>query len=194
MYCKHCGAELNEGSAFCKSCGKKAAEKSRKGLVAAVIVLSALCAVLAVLNLLLFTGVIASNKNKLEAASDALSDKVHDIGEIIDAVQSWNDPFAPKAPTVEEAADRDAYYVTVYAREGTVLIYETADGKRMESTVQAKGFIKYNVPVGALVPPGAVPGAIIEVTPKVYVKNADGSETRVKDMPSITITVPGAAE
>ena len=54
MYCGNCGTKLPEGSAFCPNCGaaqgktggKRTGETSKKGLIAAIVILALLAAVL----------------------------------------------------------------------------------------------------------------------------------------------------
>ena len=97
---------------------------------------------------------------------------------------------AAKVPTVEKNPNEDSYYVTVYAKEGKTLIYETADGTRKEVTVPGKGYVKFNVPVLSLLPTEPVDGAVYEATPKVFIKNDDGTETRIENIGSIMLDVP----
>lgn len=96
-----------------------------------------------------------------------------------------------KAPVIEQNPDDDSsYFVTVYAKEGKVLIYETADGSRKEVTVPASGFVKFKVPVSSLMPTEPVDGAIYQATPKVYVRNDDGTETLIEGMEPVLLQVP----
>ncbi|MCR5808994.1 MAG: hypothetical protein K6G56_05475 [Clostridiales bacterium] len=96
-----------------------------------------------------------------------------------------------KTPIIEpNPTDPGAYYVTVYAKEGKVLIYETEDGTRKETTVDARGYAKFNVPVSSLMPVVPVDSAVYAATPKVFIRNDDGTETPVEGMGQIMLDVP----
>ena len=112
------------------------------------------------------------------------------LAAVLIATKAKNCGSTVKAPTVEKNPNEDSYYVTVYAKEGKTMIYETADGTRKEVTVPGKGYVKFNVPVASLLPTEPVDGAVYEATPKVFIKNDDGTETRVENIGSIMLDVP----
>ena len=96
-----------------------------------------------------------------------------------------------KTPVIEKNPDDESsYFVTVYAKEGKVLVYETADGTRKDVTVPASGFVKFRVPVSSLMPTEPIDGSIYQAVPKVYIKNDDGTETLVDGMEPILLQVP----
>ena len=96
-----------------------------------------------------------------------------------------------KSPVVEANPNDDTtYFVSVYAKEGRVLIYETADGTRKEVTVPASGFVKFKVPVSSLMPTEPVDGTTYSATPKVYIKNDDGTETLIEGIEPIMLQIP----
>ena len=93
-------------------------------------------------------------------------------------------------PVVEQSMDEnDIYYVTVYAPEGTKLVYETAGGDRTPYTVQKSGYAKFRVPTVALLPGEPVDGATYSAVPKVLKVNADGTETPIAIDP-IVLNIP----
>lgn len=114
------------------------------------------------------------------------------ISGVSSCVAGHNSPAgSTKAPVIEQNPDDDSsYFVTVYAKEGKVLVYETADGSRKEVTVPASGFVKFKVPVSSLMPTEPVDGAIYQATPKVYVRNDDGTETLIEGMEPVLLQVP----
>lgn len=96
-----------------------------------------------------------------------------------------------KAPVIEVNPDKEGYYlVTVPAKEGKVLIYETADGRRSEVTVDGKNYVKFNVPASSLMTVDPVDGTMFEATPRVFIRNDDGSETLIDNMQSVMLSVP----
>lgn len=132
---------------------------SNKKAMNTAIRIAALVAALAVLALLVF-GIVKLAKSCSNANSSPLGTN--------------------KVPTIEvNPEDETTYFVTVYAKEGKVLVYETADGSRKEVTVPASGFVKFRVPVSSLMPGEAVEGSTYQATPKVYIKNDDGTETLI---------------
>ncbi|MBQ3937879.1 MAG: hypothetical protein II724_00900 [Clostridia bacterium] len=81
------------------------------------------------------------------------------------------------------------YNITVRAKEGTVLVYETSSGSRSEHTVSHKNYIIFNVGTAELLPVEPIEGETISVTPKIYVKAADG-ELKPIEIDPIEIKVP----
>jgi serine/threonine protein kinase len=100
--------------------------------------------------------------------------------------------FSGKQPTVEQYPDEsDCYLVTVFVENGTKVVYETAAGIRQEATIENDDKIQFKVPKGALMPGEPIEGSTIRVQPKVYIRNADGTETFIDSMPFIELSVPG---
>ncbi len=86
-------------------------------------------------------------------------------------------------------SDASYLFVTVYAPEGSVLVYVTNDGTRSEVTVDAKGYVKFNVPKSTLIPLTPIETSPCVVAPTVFIKNADGTETQL-DMPTVSVEAP----
>ncbi|MBO4385143.1 MAG: zinc ribbon domain-containing protein [Clostridia bacterium] len=96
-----------------------------------------------------------------------------------------------KAPIIEQnPSDASSYYVTIYAKEGKVLIYETSDGTRKEVTVPSSGFVKFKVPVSSLMPNEPIEGTTYSAKPTVYIKNDDGTETLIDNIEPIMLQIP----
>ncbi|MBR0135243.1 MAG: hypothetical protein IJM18_03505, partial [Clostridia bacterium] len=77
-----------------------------------------------------------------------------------------------KAPIIErDPDDPSIYYVTVFAKNGKVLIYETSNGTRQEATVDTGDSIKFKVFEGSLMPTEPIDDVSYPAQPKVYVKN-----------------------
>lgn len=96
-----------------------------------------------------------------------------------------------KVPIIEaNPDDQSSYFVTIYAKEGKVLIYETSDGTRKEVTVPSSGFVKFRVPVSSLMPNEPVDGTTYAAKPKVYIKNDDGTETLIDNIEPIMLQIP----
>lgn len=96
-----------------------------------------------------------------------------------------------KAPVVEaNKQDPDYFNVTVFAKEGKTLIYETADGRRREVTVPDDNAVIFKVHKSSLMPVEPIDSTVYEATPTVYIRNEDGTETLVEDMPSVMLEVP----
>lgn len=112
------------------------------------------------------------------------------LAAVLIATKAKNCAKTSKLPSVEKNPDADAYYVTIYEKEGRTLIYETADGRRQEATVPGKGYVKFNVPVLSLLPNEPIEGAVYEAKPKVFVKNDDGTEKAIENIESIMLDVP----
>ncbi|MCR5610311.1 MAG: zinc-ribbon domain-containing protein [Clostridiales bacterium] len=143
---------------------------SNKNTMNIAIRIAALVAVLAVLALIIF-GIASlakscSNKNNSPTGTN-------------------------KAPIIEQnPEDASSYFVTIYAKEGKVLIYETSDGTRKEVTVPSSGFVKFKVPVSSLMPNEPVDGTTYAAKPKVYIKNDDGTETLIDGIEPIMLQIP----
>lgn len=98
---------------------------------------------------------------------------------------------AAKVPTVETKDEFPGYYfVTVYGKEGDVLVYETPDGRRQEVTVDSKKHVVFKVPESSLMTVDPVETETYDAVPKVFVRAEDGTETPVENIPAITLNVP----
>ena len=98
-----------------------------------------------------------------------------------------------KLPEVTKNTDPkepDTYLVTVYAKNGKVLVFETSDGTKQSATVKTDDALTFKVHEISLMPNEPVDSTVYQATPKVYIRNEDGSEVPVEGMPSVTLTVP----
>lgn len=92
---------------------------------------------------------------------------------------------------VPNAKEEDYYNVTVYAKEGKVLVYETADKRtRREVTVPADNALTFKVHKTSLLPDEPIDAPVYDATPTVYIKNEDGTLTPVPMMPTVRLEVP----
>ena len=108
---------------------------------------------------------------------------------IIGKISSCNQ--AAKVPTVDTKEDMPGYYfVTVYGKEGDVLVYETPDGRRQEVTVDSKKHVVFKVPESSLMTVEPVESATYDAVPKIFVRAEDGTETQIENIPAITLSVP----
>ena len=198
MKCKYCGADITEKTDFCPKCGgivdaeetdekEKGSgmasfrEKSSRGgmtglIIALVIVASLLLACLAA-ALLDYFGVI-------------------DLPFIDFGPRTTDGPGVlpdntGKAPTVEPDPDKpDHWLITVYAKAGTTLIYESSDGTRKTVEVPEGGRIKFSVARSALMPNEPIDGETCQVVPTIYTVDAEGGETLIEGFEPITLDVP----
>lgn len=96
-----------------------------------------------------------------------------------------------KTPIVEpNKTEEDYFNVTVFAKEGKTLIYETADGRRREVTVPAEDVVVFKVHKSSLMPVEPIDSTVYEAKPTVYIKNDDGTTTLIEDMPTVMLEVP----
>lgn len=90
--------------------------------------------------------------------------------------------------------DPNKYNITVHEKEGTVLVFETSAGNQTEHTVSHKNYIIFNVGKAELLPVEPIETNPCEVTPKIYIKGADGELTPIKfdpveiNAPEISVT------
>lgn len=187
MICKYCGAQVPDNEDFCPECGgivdreedtekkiemkqtKRKAGRSRGGMKVLIIVL----AVVALLLVSMLTAVIL------------------DYFGVIELPVSFTRGDNGKAPSIErDADDPGRYLVTVYAKPGTKLIYETSRGSRDEVEVSRQGYVVFSVPDTALIPQEPIEGETCMVMPIVYAVGEDGSETPVAGFTPIEVRVP----
>ena len=83
----------------------------------------------------------------------------------------------------------DSYYITVYAKAGSVLVYEDSTGAQTEQQVPEKGYVTFNVASNRLRPITPIEGESCDIYPSVSLKNADGTLTKL-EIPRITLRVP----
>ena len=164
---------------------KKATKEKRRGsiagTVAIILVLLAIAAIIFGIVLLLKKGINdgndLSNIPVIGKIADWLGLKSADNGPI-KGTEFSIDPNSP-----------NTYNVTVRADEGTILVYETSNGQQFEHQVPHKNGVTFTVSVPDLLPVEPIEGTTCEVTPKVYIKEADGTLTPIEIAPQ-TIDVP----
>lgn len=189
MKCKYCGAEVPDNEDFCPECGgivdREEDEKEERvhrvrerrganvgilitGLIVALIVIS--CVAVIILN---SKGIIR-------------------IPEISCAPNGPDDPSGEvKAPEiVPDPENPGRYLVTVYAKAGTKVIFQTTDGTRNEVEVPRSGLVKFSVPDRGLIPFEPIESDTCEVVPIIFTVNEDGSESRVEGFTPIKLSVP----
>ena len=83
----------------------------------------------------------------------------------------------------------DSYYITVYAKAGSVLVYEDSTGAQTEQQVPEKGYVTFNVASNRLRPITPIEGESCDIYPSVSLKNEDGTLTKL-EIPRITLRVP----
>lgn len=91
--------------------------------------------------------------------------------------------------------DPNSYLITVHAKEGSVVVYEFSNGSRTEDyTISHKNGAIFKVAKSDLLPVEPIEGTTCSVTPKVLIKNEDGSYAPIPiepidiDVPEIGIT------
>lgn len=189
MTCKECGKEIPADAEFCPECGvivdrdeppKGKREQNKRnrglsnGLLIAILVVASLLLIAVTVLILDLSGVI--DLHLWKAAKDELP--------------AGQPEGVTKAPSIEmDASDGERLFVTVYAKEGSVLIYESNDGARKETEVPAAGSVKYIVPFSSIIPLEPIDGETVSVTPKVFIRSADGAETPIVFTP-VEIPVP----
>lgn len=86
--------------------------------------------------------------------------------------------------------DPNMYIVTVHAKEGSKVVFEFSNGQKTdEFTVSHKNGITFSVAASDLIPVEPIEGETCEVSPKVYLKQDDGSLAPI-EMPSVIADVP----
>ena len=116
------------------------------------------------------------------------------VSQIKSCVEANQSPTGTnKAPTVVKNTDPkepDTYLVTVYAKNGKVLVYETSDGTKQSATVKSDDALTFKVHEVSLMPNEPVDSTVYQATPKVFIQNEDGTTVPVEGMPSVTLSVP----
>ena len=214
--CKYCGADVPENAVFCPKCGgivdsaeeieerdrqeekelkKETAEivvtaepaerpksvspeqpRKRTGLIIALSIIAAL--LVACLSLVLL--------DYFEVIELPIIDLLQTA-----SCQGQLPTGADKAPTIEPDTNNPGQYlVTVYAKAGTKLIYETSHGNRQEVEVPMKGHVVFSVPEAGLIPQEPIEGETCSVIPIVYAVDENGAETRIEGFNPVVISVP----
>ena len=81
--------------------------------------------------------------------------------------------------------------IKVFAKRGSVLVYENSAGQQQETTVSKKGYVLFTVPIAALLPNEPIETATYEAFPIIYIKNPEnGMLEKMENIGSVTIDVP----
>lgn len=198
MTCKYCGAEVPENADFCPKCGGivdnggtdkkkrdrkeiKPIEKNRRGgltgLIIALVVVAALLLVCVAAALLDYFNIVDV--------------PFIELGQNGGSGTGFLQPASSKEPSIKLDPNNERHcLVTVFAKAGTKLVYETAYGTRKEVEVPNESYVKFSVPFSALIPQEPLETETVSVVPKVYTVNGDGSETLVEGFEPIEIGVP----
>ena len=198
MTCKYCGAEVPENADFCPKCGGivdnggdnkkkgspkeiKPIEKNRRGsltgLITALVIVAALLLACVAAALLDYFDIVDVPFIELGQAAGS------DTGERPGA--------RSKQPSIKLDPNNERHcLVTVFAKAGTTLIYETSDGSRKEAEVPKESYVKFSVAFSSLIPQEPLETETVSVVPKVYTVNDDGTETLIEGFEPIEIDVP----
>ena len=99
--------------------------------------------------------------------------------------------FKPHPPVVtRDSQDPDIYRVTIYAKNGSSVVYENLRGTRREYTVNTDNRIVFEIRGSDLVPDEPVDSTAYSVQPKFYTRNDQGELEPISDMEFIMIEIP----
>ena len=99
--------------------------------------------------------------------------------------------FKPHAPEiVRDAADPDVYRITIYAENGTPVVYENTRGIRREYSVNSDNRIVFELRGSDLIPDEPLDSTAYSVQPKFYTRGADQALKPIEDMGYIMLEVP----
>ena len=99
--------------------------------------------------------------------------------------------FKPHAPEISQSpVDPDIYRVTVYAENGSSVIYEDSKGIRHEYIVREDDRIVFEVHGSELIPKTPLSSTSYSAQPKFYTRNAAGDLVPITDMGYIMLDVP----
>lgn len=90
----------------------------------------------------------------------------------------------------QDSVDHDLYHVTVYAKPGTVLVYETVGGLRQEYAVPDDGRMTFNINGSSLLPDEPIESTAYNAQPKILIRDAEGNLSLVPGMGYISLEVP----
>ena len=102
-------------------------------------------------------------------------------------------PFDAPSMTPEikqDSVDKDLYHVTVYAKPGSVLVYETVGGLRQEYAVPEDGRMVFNVNGTSLLPDEPIDSTAYNAQPRILLKNEEGELEMIPGMGYISLEVP----
>ena len=99
--------------------------------------------------------------------------------------------FKPHAPEIlRDAADPDVYRITIYAENGTPVVYENTRGIRREYSVNSDNRIVFELRGSDLIPDEPLDSTAYSVQPKFYTRGADQTLQPIADMGYIMLEVP----
>lgn len=150
--------------------GEDEVKRSSKGVKAAIIVFAVIAAlaVLGIVGMLVIKPAIDDYNAEKEAKA-----------------------FKPHAPEiVQDAEDPDLYHVTIYAENGSAVIYETPDGRRREYQVYEDHRLTFDLRGSEFIPDEPMESTAYSVQPKYYTRNEQGELTPITDMGYIMLDIP----
>lgn len=101
------------------------------------------------------------------------------------------DAFKPRSPQiVQNSADPMKARITIYARNGSVIVYEAPSGARTEYQVNADDRKVFEISLEDYLPDEPMETTAYSVQPKFYIKNADGTLEPISDMGYVMLEVP----
>lgn len=99
--------------------------------------------------------------------------------------------YSAMTPEIRQDQDnKDLYHVTVYAKHGSTLVYETPAGLRQEYAVPADNRLTFDITGTSLLPDEPIDSTAYSAQPKIYRKGSDGTLTPVAGMGYIMIDIP----
>lgn len=99
--------------------------------------------------------------------------------------------FKPRSPEiVQDAADADLYHVTIFAENGSAVVYETPTGARRQYQVNENNRISFDLRGSELIPDEPIDSTAYSVQPKFYTRNEAGELVPISDMGYIMLEVP----
>ncbi len=105
--------------------------------------------------------------------------------------QKEEDTFKPRSPQiVQNSADPMKARITIFARNGSVIVYETPAGVRTEYQVNADDRKVFEISLEDYLPDEPMETTAYSVQPKFYIKNADGTLEPISDMGYVMLEVP----
>ena len=105
--------------------------------------------------------------------------------------QKAEDTFKPRSPQiVQNSEDPFKARVTIFAKNGSVIVYETPGGSRTEYQVNTDDRKVFEINLEDYLPNEPMDTTAYSVQPKFYIRNADGTLDPISDMGYVMLEVP----
>lgn len=99
--------------------------------------------------------------------------------------------FKPRPPSIiQDTEDPDIYHVTIYAENGTAVVYETPSGTRRQYMVKDNNCISFDLRGSELIPDEPLESTAYSVQPRFFTRNSENELVPVSDMGYIMLEVP----